>query len=238
MPLEPVHCVIPARIGSSRFPGKPLYKLCGREMILWTMERAHQAGCFSKIVCATDDSRIAHVVKSAGYEAVLTGNAATGSDRVALASKQLGLDLVVNLQGDEPTVDLDLLRHVAMALAKEPEYWVSAFSPLRKEDLLKNSVVKVAVSSDGFATDFRRSVPENEFGQWAEHRGIYAYSFKSREEFFALPQAPREQAESLEQLRILGKTPIRMVETQVPSYSVDLLSDVPTVEDQLKSLLT
>ena len=69
--MQAVHCVIPARIGSSRFPGKPLFKLCGREMILRTMDRAKKADCFASIVCATDDDSIADLVKQAGYEAFL-----------------------------------------------------------------------------------------------------------------------------------------------------------------------
>lgn len=233
--MQAVHCIIPARIGSSRFPGKPLFKLCGREMILRTMDRAKKADCFASIVCATDDDSIADLVKQAGYEAFKTGPAATGSDRVAFAAKQLGLDLVVNLQGDEPVVDLDLLRNVSKTLAQYPEAWVSACSPLNSEDASLETVVKVLVSNEGFALDFRRNIPAIEVPKWQEHRGIYAYSLKCREEFSSLPQSSREVAESLEQLRILGKTPIRMIKTLTPSFSVDVLSDAEKVEALIRS---
>ena len=95
-----VHCIVPARMGSSRFPGKPLIKILGKEMIVRTMERARLAHCFDRIVCATDSEEIAEVVSKVGFDYVLTGPAATGSDRVAQAAKVLDLDLVVNLQGD------------------------------------------------------------------------------------------------------------------------------------------
>lgn len=232
-----VHCIIPARIGSSRFPGKPLFKLCGREMILRTMDQAHLASCFSRIICATDDDKIKEVVESAGYEAIKTGFAATGSDRVALAAEQLGLDLVVNLQGDEPLVDISLLQKVAKTLEKYPDHWVSGASPLRKEDATIESIVKVSISLEGFALDFKRCIPEKDYEKWEEHRGIYAYSALSRREFRALPQAPRELAESLEQMRILGKTPIRMVRTSLPSYSVDTPLDASIVENVIKASL-
>ena len=93
-----VHCVVPARYTSSRFPGKPLVPICGRPMILRTLDRAVAAGCFKSVVCATDDIRIFKTVEEAGYTAVLTGPAVTGSDRVSEVAEKLGLDLVVNLQ--------------------------------------------------------------------------------------------------------------------------------------------
>ncbi|MBR6379532.1 MAG: NTP transferase domain-containing protein, partial [Fibrobacter sp.] len=74
--MLPVSCIVPARMGSSRFPGKPLFKLCGKEMIVRTLERAALAECFDRIVCATDSDEIAEVVSRAGFEFLLTGEAA------------------------------------------------------------------------------------------------------------------------------------------------------------------
>ncbi|MBQ3777200.1 MAG: NTP transferase domain-containing protein, partial [Fibrobacter sp.] len=112
----PVHCIVPARMGSSRFPGKPLVKIGGKEMIVRTLERARLAGCFERIVCATDSEQIAEVVSKAEFEYVMTGACATGSDRVAEAARALDLDLVVNLQGDEPLVEPSVLCDVAREL--------------------------------------------------------------------------------------------------------------------------
>ena len=97
-------------MGSSRFPGKPLFKLCGKEMIVRTLERARLAACFDRIVCATDSEEIAAVVTKADFEAAMTGAAATGSDRVSEAARALGLDLVVNLQGASGALRAPLCR--------------------------------------------------------------------------------------------------------------------------------
>ncbi|MBQ2560547.1 MAG: NTP transferase domain-containing protein [Fibrobacter sp.] len=224
-----VSCIVPARIGSSRFPGKPLLKLNGKEMIVRTMERALLAGCFEHIVCATDSPAIESVVKAAGFDCVMTGECATGSDRVAEAAKQIGLDLVVNLQGDEPLVEPSVLRDVAKDLSEHPDCWVTVACPLNPAEAGLKTVVKVLVR-DGVAIDFNRSVPPAEVGRWFQHQGIYAYSRESRDEFASLPQSKVELERSLEQMRILGRRPIRIVQSAYPSISVDVPLDAEQVE--------
>ena len=145
-------------MGSSRFPGKPLFKLCGKEMIVRTLERARLAGCFERIVCATDSEEIAAAVTKAGFEAAMTGAAATGSDRVSEAARALGLDLVVNLQGDEPLAEPSVLRSVACELAAHPDSWVTVACPLNPAEAMLKTVVKVKVQG-GLAVDFTREVP-------------------------------------------------------------------------------
>ena len=186
-----VHCIVPARMGSSRFPGKPLVKILGKQMIVRTMERALLAECFDRIVCATDSEEVAEAVSRAGFEFILTGPAATGSDRVAFAARALDLDLVVNLQGDEPLVEPSVLCEVAKALANEDAH------------------------------------------RWFQHQGIYAYSRRCRDEFSSLPQSEVEKERSLEQMRIMGIRPIRIVQSPYPSISVDVPSDVKAVEGAL-----
>lgn len=216
-------------MGSSRFPGKPLFRLCGKEMIVRTLERAALAGCFESIVCVTDSEEIAGVVTKAGFRAVMTGPAATGSDRVAEAARILDLDLVVNLQGDEPLVEPAVLRAVAQDLAAHPDCWVTVACPLNPAEVGLKTVVKVKVQ-DGLAVDFTRVVPPEEALRWFQHQGIYAYSRRSRDEFSSLPQSPVELERSLEQMRILGLRPIRIVESSYPSISVDVPSDAEAVE--------
>ncbi|MBO5531082.1 MAG: 3-deoxy-manno-octulosonate cytidylyltransferase [Fibrobacter sp.] len=227
-----VHCIVPARMGSSRFPGKPLVKILGKEMIVRTMERAVRAECFDRIVCATDSEEIAGVVSRAGFEFVLTGPAATGSDRVAMAAQELGLDLVVNLQGDEPLVEPSVLRDVASALESHPDEWVTVACPLNPAEAELKTVVKVLVKDD-YALDFTRSVAVEDASRWFQHQGIYAYSRRCRDEFSSLPQSEVEKERSLEQMRILGKRPIRIVQSPYPSVSVDVPSDVGAVEAAL-----
>ena len=227
-----VHCIVPARMGSSRFPGKPLVKILGKEMIVRTMERAVRAECFDRIVCATDSEEIAGVVSRAGFEFVLTGSAATGSDRVAMAAQELGLDLVVNLQGDEPLVEPSVLRDVALALESHPDEWVTVACPLNPAEAELKTVVKVLVKGD-YALDFTRSVAVEDASRWFQHQGIYAYSRRCRDEFSSLPQSEVEKERSLEQMRVLGKRPIRIVQSPYPSVSVDVPSDVAAVEAAL-----
>ena len=231
-----VHCIVPARMGSSRFPGKPLVKILGKEMIVRTMERAVRAECFDRIVCATDSEEIAGVVSRAGFEFVLTCSAATGSDRVAMAAQELGLDLVVNLQGDEPLVEPSVLRDVASALESHPDEWVTVACPLNPAEAELKTVVKVLVKGD-YALDFTRSVAVEDASRWFQHQGIYAYSRRCRDEFSSLPQSEVEKERSLEQMRILGKRPIRIVQSPYPSVSVDVPSDLSAVEAALTRAL-
>jgi len=205
-------------------------------MIVRTMERAVRAECFDRIVCATDSEEIAGVVSRAGFEFVLTGSAATGSDRVAMAAQELGLDLVVNLQGDEPLVEPSVLRDVASALESHPDEWVTVACPLNPAEAELKTVVKVLVKGD-YALDFTRSVAVEDASRWFQHQGIYAYSRRCRDEFSSLPQSEVEKERSLEQMRILGKRPIRIVQSPFPSVSVDVPSDVAAVEAALTRAL-
>lgn len=198
-------------------------------MIVRTLERARLAGCFEQIVCATDSEQIAEVVSKAGFEYVMTGACATGSDRVAEAARALDLDLVVNLQGDEPLVEPSVLCDVARELAAHPDCWVTVACPLNPAEAQLKTVVKVKVR-DGLAVDFTREVPLEEASLWYQHQGIYAYSRAARDEFSSLPQSPVELERSLEQMRILGLRPIRMVQSPYPSVSVDVPSDVESVD--------
>lgn len=227
-----VHCIVPARMGSSRFPGKPLVKILGKQMIVRTMERALLAECFDRIVCATDSEEIAEVVSQAGFEFILTGDAATGSDRVAFAARALDLDLVVNLQGDEPLVEPSVLCDVARALEAHPDEWVTVACPLDPAEARLNTVVKVLVK-EGYAQDFSRSVANEDAHRWFQHQGIYAYSRRCRDEFSSLPQSEVEKERSLEQMRIMGIRPIRIVQSPYPSISVDVPSDIKAVEGAL-----
>ena len=194
-----------------------------------TMERAMLAGCFENIVCATDSAAIESVVTAAGFDCVMTGECATGSDRVAEAAKKLGLDLVVNLQGDEPLVEPSVLCDVARELSEHPDCWVTVACPLDPAEAELKTVVKVLVR-DGEAIDFTRSVPPAEASRWFQHQGIYAYSRESRDEFASLPQGKIELERSLEQMRILGRRPVRIVQSAYPSISVDVPSDAAHVE--------
>ena len=232
-PPVPVACVVPARMGSSRFPGKPLVPILGVPMVVRVLRRAALAGCFDRILCATDSGEVAAVVRDAGFEALLTPEGMrTGSDRVAWAAKRLGLELVVDRQGDEPLADPDLLRALADGLRSDTSCWWSAACPLDPSDLARDSVVKVAVDADGRATDFVRNENDckNSRKSWFRHVGFYAYSAENLDLFARSPSSPLETSRRLEQLRCFPRVPVRIAFAARPSVAVDLPGDVAAVE--------
>ena len=120
--------IIPARFNSSRFPGKPLIKLCGKEMILWVAEICSKAVDISNVFIATDDNRISNLVSKNGFQAILTSpDLLTGTDRVAEASKNLDYEIYVNVQGDEPLIDpIDILKAIELK-SNYPESVINSY---------------------------------------------------------------------------------------------------------------
>ncbi len=215
--------IIPARFASTRLPGKPLSVIHGKTMIQRVYERARAARMPDRVVVATDDERIASVVRGFGGEAVLTSpDHPTGTDRLAEVARALEAEIVVNVQGDEPMLDPAGIDAAAGALARRaraPDG--DALAPLRSvEEMLAPSVVKVVVDAGGDALYFSRSpIPHARLGKGADlraaaeaavarglarkHVGLYAYRREALLRFASLPRSPLEEAEGLEQLRAL-----------------------------------
>lgn len=229
--------VIPARYGSTRFPGKPLALLAGRPLVLHVVDRAREASGLDEFLVATDDDRIAEVVREAGAEVVMTSaQCATGSDRIAEAIAGRDCDIVVNLQGDEPDVNPAVIDQCIQALADDPECGVAtAMIAIRdKADFESPHIVKVVCDTSGRALFFSRAqIPsparltgsqtaEPGFIWGMKHLGLYAYRTDVLRRFVAWPQTPIEKRESLEQMRLLENgIVIRVVETQWDSVGVD-----------------
>ena len=199
---------IPARFRSVRFPGKPLALLAGKPMVLHVLDAARAARCLDRVLVATDDERIARVVREAGGEALLTSpEAASGTDRLAEAARQIPADVYVNIQGDEPLMspeNIDLA--VGTLTAGEARAIATLALPVSREEAADPNVVKVAVATDGRGLYFSRSpIPFFRAGEPAywKHLGIYAYRAAVLPAIAALPPSPLERAESLEQLRWL-----------------------------------
>ncbi len=205
---------IPARYGSTRFPGKPLITLAGRPLI----EHVWRCGCdagASEVVIATDDARIADAARRFGAEVAVTGSAhASGTDRLAEVAANRGWgddDIVVNLQGDEPLTPPAILAQVAADLEAAPDAPMATLAaPLASEDADDPNTVKLVTDARGFALYFSRApIPCWRDGRSAgteayrRHLGIYAYRAGFLRRFATLPPAPLEQAERLEQLRAL-----------------------------------
>jgi 3-deoxy-manno-octulosonate cytidylyltransferase (CMP-KDO synthetase) len=238
--------VIPARYGSTRFPGKPLCKLAGRTMIEWVCRRAARARGVDQVIVATDDERIRAEVDGFGGRTVLTtGRYATGSDRVAAAVMDLGLpagDLVVNLQGDQPLFQPACLDEVVAPLLAEPEVVMTTLvhAITDPESIANPNNVKAVLDESGNALYFSRSpIP---FGRdeapevFHKHLGIYAFRKGFLEKFTALAPGRLEQIEKLEQLRALEHGfDIRCVITEFDSPEVDAPADVVRVSRMIEA---
>ncbi len=227
--------IIPARYGSTRFPGKPLAPILGRPMIRWVYEGVRRARLLDRVLVATDDPRIADACAAFGAEAVLTApDHPSGTDRVAEAARAAGAsDIVVNVQGDEPLIDPGLVDDLVRALQDPGTAMASAMR--RETDLSRMADpdrVKVVVDGDGFALYFSRApIPWHATSDFFHHLGLYAYRKSVLFEFCALPPSRLETVERLEQLRALERGwRIRMIETASPGLSVDSPRDIIEVE--------
>lgn len=213
--------LIPARMHSTRLPRKPLVDIDGLPMIVRVAERGRAAGA-DRVVVATDHEEIVRVCKEYDIEVVLTSDShPTGTDRLAEAVSILGLrddEIVVNLQGDEPLMPVDVMRDVATLLAEHPDWAMTtaAHTLSSVEDFLNPNVVKVTTDVTGRALTFSRAPmpwPRDHFRETKtslpagftalHHLGLYAYRVAFLKAFPTLAQAPLEKFESLEQLRAL-----------------------------------
>jgi 3-deoxy-manno-octulosonate cytidylyltransferase (CMP-KDO synthetase) len=204
--------LIPARHASSRFPGKPLADIAGKPMVVRVCERAALSGARSVSV-ATDDAGIAQAVRASGFEARMTrADHASGTDRLAEAVAALGLgeeEIVVNVQGDEPLIEPELIREVARTLQGHADASLATACHRLHDpaEYASPNVVKVVCDARGYALYFSRAgIPFARAGGLPEcyrHVGIYAYRAGFLARFSELEPAPLERAESLEQLRAL-----------------------------------
>ena len=218
--------IIPARFASSRLPGKPLIDLGGKPMIQHVYERASAARA-DYVLVATDDERIATTVRAFGGEVVMTDSChLSGTDRVAEAARTVDVDIVVNVQGDEPLLDPSLIDLVSTPLADDATLVMSTVAhplghplgtehPPHEAGEVKNpNIVKVVCDRQGFALYFSRSPipydrhpnsPQNRDSHppttFLRHLGLYAYRCDFLQTFTQLSPTPLEQREQLEQLR-------------------------------------
>ena len=233
--------LIPARFGSTRFPGKPLALIAGKPLIQRVYEQARQVKELDGLWVATDDERIRECVEGFGGQAVMTrADHPSGSDRLAEAARLLELapeDIVVNIQGDQPLFPLDLIGKLAEPLRRYPE--AVMVTPARREDdlelALNPNVVKVVFDRRHRALYFSRSpLPcwrDADHPYFYRHLGLYAYRVGFLQEFVHLPPGRWEEAEKLEQLRALEHGyPIHIVETAGDTLEVDTPEDLHRAE--------
>jgi 3-deoxy-manno-octulosonate cytidylyltransferase (CMP-KDO synthetase) len=239
--------LIPARLASTRLPGKPLADIGGLPMVVRVAQRAAEAGA-EQVVVAADDQSIVQACEAHGVRALLTGTGhASGSDRLAEACVLLGLDgerVVVNVQGDEPLIDPRLIRHCAELLQQRDDCVMStAAHPISDlQDYLDPNIVKVVLDARGLALYFSRApipwrlratvqaaLPQQPPA--LRHVGLYAYRAAFLRGFPALPPSPVEGTEALEQLRVLwhGQRIAVHVSEHAPGTGVDTPEDLERV---------
>ncbi|SAK76860.1 3-deoxy-manno-octulosonate cytidylyltransferase [Caballeronia temeraria] len=253
----PFIAVIPARLASTRLPNKPLADIGGKPMVVRVAERARESGA-SQVLVATDSDRVVEAARDHGIEVMLTrSDHPTGTDRLAEVATRLNWSddaIVVNVQGDEPLIDPQLVRDVAALLAARPECAIAtAAHPIHDPaDVFNPNVVKAVLDAQSRALYFSRApipwtrdlwqphwpdvaalgnlpaVPENVL----RHIGLYAYRAKFLRDFPNLAQAPIEVAEALEQLRALwhGERIAVRVTQDAPPPGVDTPADLARVQ--------
>jgi 3-deoxy-manno-octulosonate cytidylyltransferase (CMP-KDO synthetase) len=246
MPMSKVVGIIPARWGSTRFPGKPLHGIAGKPLIQHVWDRCVEAGCFDRIVIATDDMRIAEVGFNFGAEvAVTAADHASGTDRIAEVARKLKkATIILNVQGDEPLVDPSLLRRLTRKLKDNLSIpIVTAATPVPLEESFSEHHVKVVFDRRGDALYFSRSSIPFRRGigdvKTYKHLGIYGYRRKALLDFVRMSPGALEQVEQLEQLRALENgLKIRVVVSEVNSIGVDTPEDATEVERLILSRRT
>jgi len=255
--------VIPARWKASRFEGKILAEINGKPMIQHVWERAKEAKVLDDLIIATDSEQVISIVKGFGGKVVYTSkDQPSGSDRIAEVVNPIDVEIIVNIQGDEPLIHHSMIDSLATALLEDKSIPMATLVKRieKKEDFFNPNVVKVVIDKDGNALYFSRSpVPylrslepaqhsvldvaswfshhsyDPESVRYYKHIGIYAYTKDFLFTYTNLPKSMLENSEKLEQLRALENGyKIRTIETQYDTIGVDTLEDLKKVEEALR----
>ncbi len=240
-----VAAFIPARFGSTRLDGKPLADIVGKPMIQWVYERAMASRLVDDVVVATDDERVVDAVKAFGGAVVMTSpEHISGTDRVGEAAAASKADIIVNIQGDEPLIEPAMIDAAVEPMIADPGLSVCTLMTriTDEREYMDPNVVKVVVDSKGFALYFSRSpIPFSKapFKGGApplfKHVGLYVYRREFLKKFTAMKPTPLEEAEGLEQLRVLQNgLRIKVVETPYNPVSVDTPEDLETVRKMVR----
>ncbi|KAL0301171.1 UNVERIFIED_CONTAM: 3-deoxy-manno-octulosonate cytidylyltransferase, mitochondrial [Sesamum radiatum] len=238
--------IIPARFASSRFQGKPLVHILGKPMIQRTWERAKMATLLDHVVVATDDDKIAACCNGFGAEVVMTSESCrNGTERCNEALQKLGkkYDVVVNIQGDEPLIEPEIIDGIVKALQAAPDaVFSTAVTSLKPEDACDPNRVKCVVDNRGYAIYFSRGlIPFNKSGNvnprfpYLLHLGIQSYDAKFLKIYPELPPTPLQMEEDLEQLKVLENGyKMKVIKVDHESHGVDVPEDVDKIEHYMR----
>lgn len=245
--MRKIYGFIPSRMGSERFPNKPLIKILDKPMVQHVYERAKRVSVLEEVYVATDHLKIKEVVESFGGKVILTKEShPSGTDRIQEATDLLGLsqeDLVINIQGDQPVFDPYSVELLAKTFDKREDLQMATLMyPIRDlSSITDPNVVKVVVDNSNFALYFSRApIPFRRGGQtesdYQKHLGIYAYKKSFLDTFASLPQGRLERMERLEQLRALENGyKILVLESPSDSLEVDRPEDIEKIEAYLRN---
>jgi 3-deoxy-manno-octulosonate cytidylyltransferase (CMP-KDO synthetase) len=234
--------MIPARYAASRFPGKLMQDLAGKPVILRTYEATQQTQLFDEVYVVTDSDTIFETILGAGGKAIMSKeDHACGSDRIAEAVVDMDVDIIVNVQGDEPFTEQESLTAVLEVFKNDPDKEIDLASLMTKitseEELDNPNTVKVIVDNRNFALYFSRAVipypREEKKATYFKHKGIYAFRKRALLDFRRLPILSLEAAEKIEAIRFLeyGKK-IKMVETQISGIEIDTPEDLERAKEE------
>lgn len=236
--------MIPARYGATRFPAKLMQDLCGKPVIVHTYERVADTRLFDEVYVVTDDDRIEKVIREVGGKVIRSKKEHnSGSDRLAEASRDLDVDIIVNVQGDEPFTDKKNLQKVIDIFVKDLTKSIAVASLMERitdpDDIANPNNVKVVVNKFGEALYFSRNVipfprDPNTKVSYYKHIGIYAYRKEALQQFTELPPSLLEETEKLEQLRYLENGfKIRLALTDIPTIGIDTPEDLERARKRL-----
>ena len=237
--------VIPARYGSTRFPGKVLAELCGKPMIQWVYEKA-AASIADEVIIATDEPKVARAVEGFGGRAVMTSpNHPSGTDRISEAVQGLDCDIIINVQGDEPLIPTSVIDGLIRKMQEDASIEMGTVAVPRMRSEIENDPNKVKVVFDerNFALYFSRSMLPylREGGKDTKtylHWGIYAYRRETLDRFVRLPEGRLESCEKLEQLRALENgIRIYVMLSDLESIGVDTPEDLKRAEMKIREQL-
>jgi len=240
-----VVCIIPARYNSRRLPGKPLLKVRDKSLIQWVFENAQRISACENVWVATDDERVAECVKGFSGNVILTSSAiSSGTDRVREAAAKLGLggdDIVVNLQGDEPVIDVSSVEKLVREFSEHSSLLMGtlAFHSENEEEFYSPNVVKVVIDKRGFALYFSRSpIPyprDTDKVNFLKHLGLYIFRYSFLKKWNSLSPSRLEETEKLEQLRAVENGfPIKVLLSNRDSCGVDTAEDLQFMEENIE----
>jgi len=221
--------VIPARLYSTRFPRKILAPINEKPMVVHVYEKALQAESLDDVIIAIDSDETAEALKPFKVNTVMTfSDHKSGTDRVAQVVEELEADVVVNIQGDEPAIDPQLIDDLVAAF-DEPNIFMAtvATTDISLEDEIDPNVVKVLVDNNNIALAFRREPRQYEIGGYYRHIGIYAFRKEAIMKFTKMMQTENEKTQKLEQLRVLDNgLPIHVIMTDYTGRGIDTEEDL------------